>query len=150
MYPAWYYCSFDITELDKMRRLKIERAANFVLVLFEHQRRRQPAVEQHAVGVGHGLPHRQSGRMAPRLPARVRRRPHGRRPFRPLRHIPTRPPKHKVTKKSNFNERCETFNFCCRWYYTSDIEIREASIEEVLQCTAYMLFYEKGSNACAF
>nr|XP_023024501.1 ubiquitin carboxyl-terminal hydrolase 30 homolog [Leptinotarsa decemlineata] len=33
-----------------------------------------------------------------------------------------------------------------RWYYTSDVEIREVSIDEVLQSTAYMLFYEKSST----
>lgn len=33
-----------------------------------------------------------------------------------------------------------------RWYYTSDVEIREVSVDEVLQSTAYMLFYEKSST----
>ncbi|CAH0564184.1 unnamed protein product [Brassicogethes aeneus] len=33
-----------------------------------------------------------------------------------------------------------------RWYYTSDVEIREVTVDEVLQSTAYMLFYEKTSN----
>lgn len=33
-----------------------------------------------------------------------------------------------------------------KWYYTSDVEIREVSMEEVLNCTAYMLFYEKTNN----
>lgn len=33
-----------------------------------------------------------------------------------------------------------------RWYYTSDVEIREVSIDQVLQSTAYMLFYEKTST----
>ncbi|CAH1977818.1 unnamed protein product [Acanthoscelides obtectus] len=38
-----------------------------------------------------------------------------------------------------------------RWYYTSDVEIREVSIDEVLQSTAYMLFYEKtAAMGCAF
>ncbi|XP_018325846.1 ubiquitin carboxyl-terminal hydrolase 30 homolog [Agrilus planipennis] len=37
-----------------------------------------------------------------------------------------------------------------KWYYTSDIEIREASIDEVLQSTAYMLFYEKTTGFSAF
>lgn len=40
--------------------------------------------------------------------------------------------------------------FIFRWYYTSDIEIREVSIEEVLQSTAYMLFYEKTTNMSVF
>ncbi|GLV46021.1 Ubiquitin specific protease 30 [Carabus blaptoides fortunei] len=30
-----------------------------------------------------------------------------------------------------------------KWFYTSDTEIREASMDEVLRSTAYMLFYEK-------
>ncbi|KAJ8981885.1 hypothetical protein NQ317_007277 [Molorchus minor] len=33
-----------------------------------------------------------------------------------------------------------------RWYYTSDVEIREVTVDEVLQSTAYMLFYEKTSS----
>ncbi|XP_060521941.1 ubiquitin carboxyl-terminal hydrolase 30 homolog [Cylas formicarius] len=33
-----------------------------------------------------------------------------------------------------------------RWYYTSDVEIREVTVDEVLQSTAYMLFYEKTST----
>nr|CAH7720622.1 unnamed protein product [Callosobruchus chinensis] len=38
-----------------------------------------------------------------------------------------------------------------RWYYTSDVEIREVSVDEVLQSTAYMLFYEKtAAMGCAF
>ncbi|XP_018569567.1 ubiquitin carboxyl-terminal hydrolase 30 homolog [Anoplophora glabripennis] len=38
-----------------------------------------------------------------------------------------------------------------RWYYTSDVEIREVTVDEVLQSTAYMLFYEKTvSMASAF
>lgn len=37
-----------------------------------------------------------------------------------------------------------------KWYYTSDVEIREATIEEVLQSTAYMLFYEKSTHFGAF
>lgn len=43
-----------------------------------------------------------------------------------------------------------TFFSCFRWYYTSDTEIREVTIDEVLQCTAYMLFYEKSTSAGAF
>ncbi|KAK5641063.1 hypothetical protein RI129_009610 [Pyrocoelia pectoralis] len=37
-----------------------------------------------------------------------------------------------------------------KWYYTSDVEIREATIEEVLQSTAYMLFYEKSTSFGGF
>jgi ubiquitin carboxyl-terminal hydrolase 30 len=37
-----------------------------------------------------------------------------------------------------------------KWYYTSDVEIREVMVDEVLQSTAYMLFYEKTSNMSAF
>ncbi|KRT81899.1 Peptidase [Oryctes borbonicus] len=37
-----------------------------------------------------------------------------------------------------------------KWYYTSDVEIREVSMDEVLQCTAYMLFYEKTTNMSVF
>ncbi|KAI4456270.1 ubiquitin carboxyl-terminal hydrolase [Holotrichia oblita] len=37
-----------------------------------------------------------------------------------------------------------------KWYYTSDVEIREVSMDEVLQCTAYMLFYEKTTNISVF
>ncbi|XP_022906555.1 ubiquitin carboxyl-terminal hydrolase 30 homolog [Onthophagus taurus] len=37
-----------------------------------------------------------------------------------------------------------------KWYYTSDVEIREVSMDEVLQCTAYMLFYEKTSHLGTF
>ncbi|GJQ83897.1 hypothetical protein Trydic_g19837 [Trypoxylus dichotomus] len=37
-----------------------------------------------------------------------------------------------------------------KWYYTSDVEIREVSMDEVLQCTAYMLFYEKTTNINVF
>ncbi|XP_066139842.1 ubiquitin carboxyl-terminal hydrolase 30 homolog [Euwallacea fornicatus] len=32
-----------------------------------------------------------------------------------------------------------------RWFYTSDVEIKEVSVDEVLQSTAYLLFYEKSS-----
>lgn len=32
-----------------------------------------------------------------------------------------------------------------RWFYTSDIQIREANLAEVLQANAYMLFYEKAT-----
>jgi hypothetical protein len=47
--------------------------------------------------------------------------------------------------------RHEKCNFgICRWYYTSDVEIREVMVDEVLQSTAYMLFYEKTSNMSAF
>ncbi|CAK7328449.1 unnamed protein product [Dovyalis caffra] len=31
------------------------------------------------------------------------------------------------------------------WYYTSDTHVREVSLEEVLRCDAYLLFYEKMS-----
>lgn len=37
-----------------------------------------------------------------------------------------------------------------RWFYTSDIEIKEVSVDEVLQSTAYLLFYEKSSSISAF
>lgn len=37
-------------------------------------------------------------------------------------------------------------NQTSKWYFASDVEIREVSMEEVLQCTAYMLFYEKSST----
>ncbi|KAF6135776.1 hypothetical protein GIB67_028632 [Kingdonia uniflora] len=30
-----------------------------------------------------------------------------------------------------------------RWFYASDIHVREVSLEEVLRCEAYILFYEK-------
>jgi ubiquitin carboxyl-terminal hydrolase 16/45 len=32
------------------------------------------------------------------------------------------------------------------WYYASDAHVREVSLEEVLRCDAYLLFYEKVSN----
>ncbi|KAE8685604.1 glucan endo-1,3-beta-glucosidase-like protein 2-like [Hibiscus syriacus] len=32
---------------------------------------------------------------------------------------------------------------CSQWYYASDRHVRQASIEEVLRCEAYILFYEK-------
>ncbi|XP_030754344.1 ubiquitin carboxyl-terminal hydrolase 30 homolog [Sitophilus oryzae] len=41
-------------------------------------------------------------------------------------------------------------HFNNRWFYTSDIEIKEVSIDEVLQSTAYLLFYEKSSSMSAF
>lgn len=41
-------------------------------------------------------------------------------------------------------------NQTSKWFYTSDVEIREVSMEEVLQSTAYMLFYEKTSNLGVF
>ncbi|KVH90984.1 ubiquitin carboxyl-terminal hydrolase 2-like [Cynara cardunculus var. scolymus] len=31
----------------------------------------------------------------------------------------------------------------CLWYHTSDAHVREVSLEEVLQCEAYILFYEE-------
>lgn len=37
-----------------------------------------------------------------------------------------------------------------KWFYTSDTEIREATIDEVLRSTAYMLFYEKCSPLGTF
>ncbi|KAL1494564.1 hypothetical protein ABEB36_010142 [Hypothenemus hampei] len=37
-----------------------------------------------------------------------------------------------------------------RWFYTSDVEIKEVSIDEVLQSTAYLLFYEKSSSMGVF
>ncbi|CAL4193018.1 unnamed protein product, partial [Meganyctiphanes norvegica] len=33
-----------------------------------------------------------------------------------------------------------------RWFYTSDILIRETTLAEVLKANAYMLFYEKVTN----
>jgi ubiquitin carboxyl-terminal hydrolase 16/45 len=32
------------------------------------------------------------------------------------------------------------------WYYASDAHVQEVSLEEVLRCDAYLLFYEKISN----
>jgi ubiquitin carboxyl-terminal hydrolase 16/45 len=29
------------------------------------------------------------------------------------------------------------------WFYASDAQVREASLEEVLNCEAYILFYER-------
>lgn len=29
------------------------------------------------------------------------------------------------------------------WYYASDASVRETSLDEVLRCEAYILFYEK-------
>lgn len=29
------------------------------------------------------------------------------------------------------------------WYYASDAHVREVSLDEVLRCEAYILFYEK-------
>lgn len=52
----------------------------------------------------------------------------------------------QVIKNDIFSKRV----FSSRWYYTSDVEIREATIEEVLQSTAYMLFYEKSTHFGAF
>ncbi|KAK9887988.1 hypothetical protein WA026_000278 [Henosepilachna vigintioctopunctata] len=37
-----------------------------------------------------------------------------------------------------------------KWYYTSDVEIREVTVDEVLQSVAYMLFYEKTSTPSMF
>ncbi|XP_044758165.1 ubiquitin carboxyl-terminal hydrolase 30 homolog [Coccinella septempunctata] len=37
-----------------------------------------------------------------------------------------------------------------KWYYTSDVEIREVTVDEVLQCVAYMLFYEKTTSLGVF
>lgn len=37
-----------------------------------------------------------------------------------------------------------------KWYYTSDVEIREVTVDEVLQSTAYLLFYEKTSSMSVF
>lgn len=31
----------------------------------------------------------------------------------------------------------------CIWYYASDTYVREASLEEVLGCEAYILFYQR-------
>lgn len=33
-----------------------------------------------------------------------------------------------------------------KWYLTSDHLVKEVSIEEVLSCPAYMLFYDRSSN----
>jgi len=42
---------------------------------------------------------------------------------------------------------CEDFDVFChkyfRWYYTSDAEVRETTLQEVMQASAYMLFYTK-------
>ncbi|XP_050316299.1 ubiquitin carboxyl-terminal hydrolase 30 homolog [Anthonomus grandis grandis] len=37
-----------------------------------------------------------------------------------------------------------------RWFYTSDVEIKEVSVDEVLQSTAYLLFYEKSTAMSLF
>ncbi|XP_058063290.1 ubiquitin carboxyl-terminal hydrolase 30 homolog isoform X1 [Anopheles bellator] len=37
-----------------------------------------------------------------------------------------------------------------KWYYTSDTVVREVSIEEVLNSSAYMLFYDRGSTTNRF
>lgn len=34
-------------------------------------------------------------------------------------------------------------NFLYRWFYTSDLLVREASLEEVRKANAYMILYEK-------
>lgn len=31
----------------------------------------------------------------------------------------------------------------CSWYHASDAYVREVSLEEVLKCEAYILFYEE-------
>lgn len=31
----------------------------------------------------------------------------------------------------------------CLWYHASDVYVRESSLEEVLGCEAYILFYEQ-------
>lgn len=33
-----------------------------------------------------------------------------------------------------------------RWYYTSDAVVREVTIEEVLNSSAYMLFYDRSTK----
>lgn len=37
--------------------------------------------------------------------------------------------------------------FAQRWFYTSDLVVREVDVQEVLGCEAYMLFYEKETAA---
>lgn len=39
--------------------------------------------------------------------------------------------------------KAEKENEGCVWYHASDQYVREVSIEEVLRCEAYILFYEK-------
>ena len=34
-----------------------------------------------------------------------------------------------------------------RWYYTSDAEVRETTLQEVMQASAYMLFYTKYTSS---
>lgn len=33
-----------------------------------------------------------------------------------------------------------------RWYYTSDTVVKEVTIDEVLNVSAYMLFYDRGTG----
>ncbi|XVE81347.1 hypothetical protein DITRI_Ditri15bG0056400 [Diplodiscus trichospermus] len=40
-------------------------------------------------------------------------------------------------------EKAETERVSSPWYYASDLSVRQASLEEVLRCEAYILFYEK-------
>lgn len=37
----------------------------------------------------------------------------------------------------------EKENEGCVWYHASDAYVRESSLEEVLRCEAYILFYEQ-------
>lgn len=37
----------------------------------------------------------------------------------------------------------EKENEGCMWYHASDAYVRESSLEEVLRCEAYILFYEQ-------
>lgn len=34
-----------------------------------------------------------------------------------------------------------------RWYYTSDAEVRETTLQEVMQASAYILFYTKYTSS---
>lgn len=46
---------------------------------------------------------------------------------------------------------CEDFDVFShkyfRWYYTSDAEVRETTLQEVMQASAYMLFYTKYTSS---
>lgn len=43
----------------------------------------------------------------------------------------------------NFIKTCNNLECFYRWWYTSDTLVHEVSLQEVLRCTAYMLFYER-------
>ena len=57
--------------------------------------------------------------------------------------VKTRPAKEIIQDEGEQGNYDESYCEKGRWYYTSDTNVRECSLEEVKDSKAFMLFYEK-------